>query len=227
MSKIIPKIGVLVLALGLLAAAYLNGLHELLNLEKLQSISASLKTYVNTNPVNSFFIAFAVMVFVYSLPLPAAALMSLTAGYLFNFGIGLLLVLITSLIGATITFLLARYIARDWIAKHFARYMQKINNEIANNGFFYALSLRMIPGIPFIALNSSLGLTGLHLKSFVLSTVLGVIPISAILVNAGSQFSQIERIADVLTPQILISLLLLACFPLIVKLLINRTLKNN
>ena len=128
----------------------------------------------------------------------------------------------TSLIAATITFLIARYIARDWIAKKFSKYMQKIDQEMGDNGFFYALSLRMVPGIPFIALNGSLGVTSLTLRTFVVSSLLGMIPISSILVNAGSQLNQIQSMGDVLTPQILISLLLLASFPLIVRLLSNK-----
>ncbi len=226
MSKIAPKIGLIILAIGVVVAAYLNGLHEMLSLAHLQSISATLKDYVDNNPLGSFFIAFGVMVFVYSLPLPAAALMSLTAGFVFNFGIGLILVLSTSLIAATITFLIARYIARDWIAEKFAQYMQKFDKEMDSNGFFYALSLRMIPGIPFIALNASFGITALSLKAFVLSTIIGMAPISAILVNAGSQFNQIEKVGDVLTPQIFISLLLLASFPLIVRFLSKKLMKK-
>ena len=217
MSKLAPKLGLLFIACSLAVFAYINGLHEMLTLSNLQSISTSLKDYVNTNPLSSFFIAFGIMVFVYSLPLPAAALMSLTAGYVFNFSTGLVLVLSSSLIAATITFLIARYIARDWIAKKFDRYMTKIDQEMDENGFFYALSIRMIPGIPFIALNSSLGITKLHLKAFVLSTIIGMAPISAVLVNAGSQFNELDSIRDVLTPNIIISLLLLASFPLIVR----------
>ncbi len=226
MSKIAPKIGLIILAIGVIVIAYINGLHEMLSLDHLQSISASLKDYVDNNPLSSFFIAFGVMVFVYSLPLPAAALMSLTAGFVFNFEIGLLLVLSTSLIAATLTFLIARYIARDWIAEKFAQYMQKFDQEMDSNGFFYALSLRMVPGIPFIALNASFGITALSLKAFVLSTIFGMAPISAILVNAGSQFNQIKSVSDVLTPQIFMSLLLLASFPLIVRFLSNKLLNK-
>ncbi len=226
MPKIAPKIVLLLFACGLMVLAYINGLHEILTLTNLQSISTSLKDYVNTNPLSSFFIAFAVMFFVYSLPLPAAALMSLTAGYVFNFGTGLVLVLSSSLIAATMTFLIARYIARDWIAKKFTRYMTKIDQEMDDSGFFYALSLRMIPGIPFIALNGSFGITKLHLKAFVLSTIIGMAPISAVLVNAGSQFNELETMKDVLTPNIIISLLLLASFPLIIRLISVKMLNR-
>jgi len=80
--------------------------------------------------------------------------MSIAAGFMFNFTTGLLLVLISSLIAASITFLVARYIARDWIKEKFAKYMTAVDGEVEAHGFSNALGIRMIPGIPFIALNS-------------------------------------------------------------------------
>ena len=226
MNSTLLKLGVIALAIIMLVLAFIFDLHTLLTLSNLQSTSASLKNFVDANPIRSFFIAFGIMVFIYSLPLPAAALMSLTAGYVFNFSIGLLLVLSSSLLAAAMTFLVSRYIARDWLAEKFARYMDVIDREIEAHGFLYALGIRMVPGIPFIALNSTLGITKLRLSAFCLSTFLGTVPISAILVNAGGQFNNIQSMSDILTPKLILSLLLLASFPIIVRIIKSFVVKK-
>ena len=211
------KICILLLAIIFVIALYFNGIHKKLSLSELQAISSVLQTYVHENPFYSILLAFISMTVIYMIPLPAAALLSLVAGYLFEFKVGLILVSISSLISATLIFLIARYIAREWIAKKFTTYISKMDREMYNNGFIYALSIRMVPGIPFVALNSTLGITTLKLKDFILSTFLGMIPISAVLVNAGNQFNDIKTIEDVLTPDILISLLLIAAMPMIIR----------
>lgn len=226
MNSTLLKLGVIALAIIMLVLAFIFDLHTLLTLSNLQSTSASLKNFVDANPIKSFFIAFGIMVFIYSLPLPAAALMSLTAGYVFNFSIGLLLVLSSSLLAAAMTFLVSRYIARDWLAEKFARYMDIIDREIEAHGFLYALGIRMVPGIPFIALNSTLGITKLRLSAFCLSTFLGTVPISAILVNAGGQLNSIQSMSDILTPKLVLSLLLLASFPIIVRIIKSFVVKK-
>ena len=165
------------------------------------------------------------MFVVYSLPLPAAALMSLTAGFVFNFSTGLMLVLTSSILAATVTFVIARYIARDWLFQRFSKQMELIEQEISTHGFLYALSIRMVPGIPFILLNAGLGLTGLNLKQFITSTIIGMLPISAVLVNAGRQFKEIHSVSDILTSNILIALLLLAIVPIIIRFIIGKALK--
>lgn len=220
------KLLLLCLAVLVMAGIFLSGLHKTLTLSGLQSISGSLHAYVSVNPLQSIAVAFVAMAFIYMLPLPTAALVSMTAGFVFNFKTGLLLVLFSSLLAACITFIIARYIARDWIQEKFARYMSMIDSEIEAHGFLYALGIRMVPGIPFIALNSSLGITPLSLKAFSLSTILGMIPISAVLVNAGSQLNTIQSVADIMTPKLLISLLLLASFPFIVRLLKSLIIKK-
>ncbi len=226
MNSSFIKISIVVFGAIFLALAIVYDVHKLINLEKIQSISESLSVMIDANPIKSFFIAFVMMTLIYCLPLPIAALLSLTAGFLFNFSVGLLLVLSSALVAASITFLVSRFLARDWIAEKFATYMQIVDQEIATHGFLYALGIRLVPGIPFIALNATLGITKLPLPAFYISTILGMIPISAILVNAGKQLNSISSINDVLTPNILLSLLLLACFPFVIRLGKSLLMKN-
>lgn len=215
------KITITLTAITVLVVVYLSGLHKLLTLSELQSASSTLQTYVLENSSLNIMLPFFIIIIIYMLPLPTAALMSLFAGYLFEFKIGLLLVSLSSIIAATLTFLIARYIARNWVATKFSSYMNIMDKEMYDDGFIYSLSIRMVPGIPFIALNSILGITTLKLKDFVISTLIGMLPISAILVNAGSQFNNIQSVKEILTPNIIISLLLLAAIPMVVRLIIR------
>ncbi|MGB2401646.1 MAG: TVP38/TMEM64 family protein, partial [Porticoccaceae bacterium] len=92
---------------------------------------------------------FVLYILVAGLSLPGAALLTVIGGIILDFWIALLLVSFASAIGATIAFLLSRYLFRDWVQTKFSRYLKTINQGVAEDGSFYLFSLRLIPLFPF------------------------------------------------------------------------------
>ncbi len=115
-----------------------------------------------------------------------ASLLTLGAGALFGLVKGTIFVLIGATLGATAAFLIARYVARDWIAARVqkdARFAA-IDRAIAEQGRKVVFLLRLSPVIPFNVLNYALGLTQVRVLDFVIASV-GMIPGTLLYVYAG------------------------------------------
>ena len=156
-------------------------------------------------------------IFYTTFSLPGAALLSLTAGFVFHFVIGSLVVVLGSVTGASFSFLISRYLFRDYVQKKFHSRLSSINEGLKKNGFFYLLSLRLIPAFPFFIINTVMGVTSISLKHYVLGSFLGMLPGIFVYVNAGQQLASLESASDVLSFRILISFLLLAFLPWLIK----------
>ena len=84
-------------------------------------------------------------------------------------------------------------------------------------GAFYLFTLRLLPAVPFFVINFVMGLTSLRTVTFFWVSQLGMLPATLVYVNAGSELGKIQSIDDILSPQLIISFVLLGIFPLLVK----------
>ncbi|HIF9268310.1 TPA: dihydrolipoyl dehydrogenase, partial [Photobacterium damselae] len=141
---------------------------------------------------------------------------------LFGFWWSLVLVSFASTIGATLAFLFSRFILRDWVQTKFGSRLSAINEGIKKQGNFYLLSLRLIPVFPFFLINLLMGLTPIRAKQFFFVSQLGMLPGTAVYVNAGTQLGEINTLSGIISLPVLISLALLGLFPLIAKAVMNQ-----
>ena len=169
--------------------------------------------------VLAFFIFY---VFCVALSIPGAALLTLVSGFLFNFFIGSLVVSLGSTTGATISFLISRFLLKDFIQKKFHSRLKTINKGFEKNGALYLFSLRLIPIFPFFAVNLLMGITSISVRKFAIASLLGMLPGTFVYVNAGGQLSNIKSIAEVFSPVIILSFLFLAFLPWIMKFLLKK-----
>ena len=165
------------------------------------------------------FFAFYVLCATFSVP--GAALLTLVAGFLFDFILGSILVSLGSSVGATFAFLISRFLLKDFIQKRFHSRLQTINKGIKKDGAFYLFSLRLIPIFPFFAVNLLMGLTPISISKFFFVSFLGMLPGTFIYVNAGSQLSSAKSLTEIFSPVIILSFLLLACLPWVMKFLLK------
>jgi uncharacterized membrane protein YdjX (TVP38/TMEM64 family) len=115
--------------------------------------------------------------------------LTLGAGFLYGTVVGSAVVSAASTVAATAGFLLARYIARDWLTRHAERYTSVLafDRAIAEQGFKVVLLMRLQPVfIPFAYLNMGLGLSHVSLRDYVLGSWLGMLPGAILYVYAGS-----------------------------------------
>lgn len=168
-------------------------------------------------PVTVAAIFFAAYVAVTALSLPLAVWMTLAAGALFGFWGGLLLVSFASAVGATLAFLAARHFLRDWVQARLGQRLKAVNEGFARDGSFYLFTLRLIPAIPFFAINLLMGLTAIRPLTFYWVSQVGMLAGTAVYVNAGTRLAAIESLSGILSPALILSFVLLGLFPWIAR----------
>ena len=150
-----------------------------------------------------------------ALSLPGAAVLSLAAGALFGTLRGTLYANIAATIGATLAFLVSRYLLREAVLRRFGSRLEPINRELEQRGFNYLLFLRLVPVFPFFLINLAAGLTRLPTRTFVLATMLGIVPGGVVYVHAGASLATVQTLADVASPRVLGAFALLGLFALV------------
>ena len=196
-----------------LVAWFLSGAHDALTLQNLQAEQARFRAWLAAEPLmvaGGFFVIYLVMA---GVSLPGATLMTVLAGALFGLGWGLLLVSFASTLGATLAALIARTLAREPLERRFATQLARINAGIAREGAFYLFTLRLIPLFPFFVINLVMGLTRMRLRTFYWVSQLGMLPGTAVFVNAGRELGSLESLSGILSPGLIASFVLIGVFP--------------
>ncbi|TKB04316.1 pyridine nucleotide-disulfide oxidoreductase [Alteromonas portus] len=207
--------------LGVIAAAIFSFFYfDLNSYLTLQGMKDSLDTFqaqIEQNPVLSIGVFFAIYVAVTALSLPGAAILTLAAGALFGLAQGLIIVSFASSVGATLAFLVARFILRDTVRNKFKEKLKKIDEGVEKQGAFYLFTLRLVPVFPFFLINLLMGLTSLKTWTFYWVSQIGMLAGTAVYVNAGTQLAQIDSLSGIVSPGLIFSFVLLGIFPWIAK----------
>ena len=211
------KILLLLLIVGLVAAFFLLGFDDYLNLAFLKEKQAEFNAYNQANQVQTALIFFCTYVLFTALSLPAAGILTLASGAIFGFVIGSVLASAASTVGATLAFLAARYLFRDTIQQRFSEKLKIINEGIEKDGAFYLFTLRLVVIFPFFMINLVMALTPIRTLTFAAVSWAGMLAATMVFVNAGTQLAKIEDVGDILSFPLLASFALLGLFPLITK----------
>lgn len=204
------------------AAAWHWDLAHWLSLAQLTTHLEALRAWQGQHP-GLFAAGFcALYVLVTALSLPGAAVMTLAAGALFGLLVGGLLVSFASSLGASLAFLSARYLFVAQVQQRLGRHLEAIHHGVAKDGAFYLFSLRLIPLVPFFAINLLLGLTRMPLWQFYLVSQLGMLAGTLVYVNAGTALGQLTSLQEVFSVQLLGAFALLALFPWLARFLLGR-----
>ena len=204
-------------------------LQEIFNLDKLKENINFLKIWVDKEfylTRISFFILY-ILFSGLSFPL-VPTILTIAAGAMFGVIEGVIIVSFASTIGACICFLLSRYLLKEFINDKFQKTKIIIDNKFSVNGNYYLLSLRLIPTISFVLINLIMGVLPISLFRFYYISQLGMLPATVIYVNAGSEISKVNNINDVMSFTLMVSFILVATLPLLIKFAINyfAKLKN-
>ncbi len=205
------------LLIGAIAAYFIFDLGQILSLENFKASQAEIVAAKDANPALYIAGFFALYVAVTGLSIPGAAIMSLVAGALFGVVIGTVIVSFASTMGATLAFLSARYLLRDWVQARFGERLRAIDDGLEKDGAFYLFTLRLIPIFPFFVINLLMGLTRIKTPTFFWVSQIGMLPATIVFVNAGTQISRIESTAGLLSPTLIASFVALAFFPWVAK----------
>ena len=211
---------------ALFGAFFYFDLQQYISLQSLKEQKDALQQLYLTSPVTISAAYFVVYVMVAALALPAAAIITLAGGAIFGFWHGLILVSFASSIGATIAFVLTRFLFHDTVQNKFGNQLEAVNKGIENEGAFYVFGMRLVPLFPFVVVNSLLALTKLKATTFYWASQLGMLVGTAVFVNAGTQLAEIESLGDILSLNLILSFILLGVFPIIAKHALSWLKKN-
>lgn len=211
------KIALLAIIFALPACFFLFDLHQYLSLDYLKARQHDINACYQEHPVRTALIFFSVYVLVTSASLPGGGIMTIAGGAIFGLVSGSLLVSFASTIGATIAFLIARYLFRDAVQLKFHKQLQLINRGMEKEGGLYLFSVRLVPAFPSFIINIVMALTPIKTITFAWVSQLGMLIPTIIFVNAGIQLGQIESAGDILSPRLIFSFVLLGLFPLLAK----------
>jgi pyruvate/2-oxoglutarate dehydrogenase complex dihydrolipoamide dehydrogenase (E3) component/uncharacterized membrane protein YdjX (TVP38/TMEM64 family) len=222
----LKKLSLLLLAAIGVGLFFFYDLNQLLTLDGLKGSMAQFDQYKTQSPflvIGGFFLLY---ILVTALSLPGAAILTLAAGALFGLAQGLLVASFASSIGATLAFLVSRYLLRDTIKKRFPERLAAIDTGVEKEGAFYLFTLRLVPVFPFFLINLLMGLTAIKSWTFYWVSQVGMLAGTFVFVNAGTQLAQIESLSGILSLDLILSFALLGVFPLIAKSLINAIKKR-
>lgn len=202
-------------------AFWSSGAQDYLTLEALKTHQQGLNAWIMDNVWLAVSGYMLIYIAVTALSLPGAAIMTLAGGAFFGNVYGLAAVSIASTIGASIAFLVARFLARDTLQKKYASTVARMDRGIEKDGAFYLATLRLVPVFPFFLINIAMGLTGMKLRTYALVSWAAMLPGTFVYVNAGTQLAQIQSTGDIVSADLLLSFALLGLFPLIAKFVVG------
>jgi uncharacterized membrane protein YdjX (TVP38/TMEM64 family) len=182
-----------------------------LTLSRIRKGAAALDEYTEDHyalAVSIFIVTYVAV----NLWFPAAAALTLLAGFLFGTIPGTIYVDTAATIGAVLALALSRNIAGRWIQHRYARQLESFSQAMSRYGSEYLIGIRIVPVMPYFLVNALAGLTQVRLLTFAWTTALGSIPSILIFCYAGRRLLSINSVNQVLTTKVIIALVLLAGF---------------
>jgi uncharacterized membrane protein YdjX (TVP38/TMEM64 family) len=212
MKKKIAIVVIIVIAIG---SFYFFDLGRFLTLESLKANRDNLLAYYGGHKF--MFVSVYILIYIAqtAFSLPGAAILTLAGGAIFGAIMGTIYVNIGATTGAFLAFLIARTLLRDWVVKKFGKRMEAIDKGLRESGLSYLLFLRLVPLFPFFLINLACGITGMSMRTYILGTMVGILPGSFVYANAGSSLASIDNLGDIASPAVLGSFALLGAFALI------------
>ena len=201
----------------LLVVLWSSGAADALTLERLKAQQASLQAWTEARPLAASLGFGLLYIAVVALSIPGAAVMTLAGGAVFGFLHGLVLVSFASTLGATLAFLVARFLLRAPLRRRYGKRLEAIDAGIHRDGAFYLFTLRLVPLFPFFMINLLAGLTGLRTWTYFWVSQVGMLPGTAVYVYAGTQLARIESPGDVFSPGLIAAFALVGVMPLLTR----------
>ena len=217
MKKTHTKILLLAVIALVVALFFIFDLQRFLTLESIKARQHDFEAFYGKHKSATIAAYMAAYILVTAMSLPGAAVMTLAGGALFGLWVGTVMVSFASTIGATLAFLLSRFLFRDAIQQKFGDKLAAINRGIERDGNFYLFTLRLVPAFPFFMINVVMGLTPIKTAAFFFVSQIGMLPGTIVYLNAGTQLGKLESAAGILSPAIILSFALLGIFPLIAR----------
>lgn len=215
-ARMVKKIAIAVCLVVLIGVGYWYS-KDYLTFAAIKEGQADFVAYYEDNRALVLALYFLGYVAVTALSLPGALIMTLAAGAMFGAVVGTVMVSFASSIGATLAFLVARYLVGESLQKKYAKELTKFNAQIDREGAFYLFALRLVPAVPFFLINILMALTKIGTWTFYWVSQAGMFAGTVVYVYAGSEIADLESPGDIASPELIGAFVLIAVLPLAAK----------
>lgn len=181
---------------------------------------AAMQLWINGMGWSGIVIFIAIYALAAVLFLPGTVL-SLAGGALFGPVLGTAINLTGATLGATLSFLISRHLASQWIQNKAGNTVNKLIRGVDNEGWRFVAFVRLVPLFPFNVLNYALGLTRIKIKHYILATASCMLPGATAITYLGYAGRETLSGGDSWIKNALIALALLA-FAAYLPRIINR-----
>lgn len=131
---------------------------------------------------SAFIVAYAALTLA---PVPKNVL-SVAAGLVFGLGGGIAVVYVGAMLGSVAAFWLGRWLGREAVEKFTGTRVEKVDQLLRRRGMAAMIGVRLVPVLPFTAINYAAGLTSLSWWHYVLGTAIGILPGTVSFVALGA-----------------------------------------
>ena len=211
----------LLLIILLVALFFLFGLQRYATLASLRAHHEWLAQEVAAHLPLALLAFVLVYVAVVALSLPGATVLTLAGGWMFGQWLGTAATVVAATAGATLLFLAARTAFGDSLRRRAGPWLRRLQEGFQADAFNYLLFLRLVPLFPFFVVNLVPAVIGVPLRTFMLATVIGIIPATFVFSTFGAGLGDLLAgdgeitLAHVLSPLILTALAGLALLALL------------
>jgi uncharacterized membrane protein YdjX (TVP38/TMEM64 family) len=216
-----PRLLLAILLISVVAGFYLFSLDRYISLDYLRDNRDHFLKEADDHLLLALLLFFVVYTALTALSVPAAWVLTLIGGALFDRWLGTAVVSAASTCGATLAFLTSRYLLQDFVQRRFGARLRRLNEGIEKDGAYYLLTLRLVVIFPFYLVNLGMGLTTIRLRTYVWVSWLGMLPATFLYCNVGAELRRVDSVRAVVSPSLLISLALLGVAPVLIRKLLQ------
>ncbi len=201
-----------ILVLGFFLFFYFH-LYRYITLENIKNNRHLLVRWTHENYTLAAISYFIIYTLIIAISIPGALVFTIAAGFLFGTLWGTIFVLLSETVGSALLFFAIQISLSSWFEKKAGKWIKKMEINFQKNAFNYIITLRLIPIIPFWAVNIAAALVGVELTTFMIATFIGIIPLTIIYVSLGQSLGlmfdtqQTPDLTIVFQPHILLPLL--------------------
>jgi uncharacterized membrane protein YdjX (TVP38/TMEM64 family) len=204
-----------------------SGLSRYITLEHLKQHIDQISIIVSKHyflSVLIFILGYAITIMI---AIPGFAPLTMVGGYVFGVGYGALYALIGSFSGSLISYVAVKLYLQGYILEHYRNTINRFTSYVSLYGISNTLLLlHFLTVIPFFLINAFAAVTGIPLKTFIWTTLLGSVPLVILYAFAGMKLQEIDNIKDIFSLPIIlvfIILILIAIIPMIIRRLLIRS----
>jgi len=174
------------IAAALTLAALGLGWHEHVTLGNVVTFRDRFHSILDQHRVSTLIAYVLAYVGMTALSLPGGLVLTVAGGLMFGWLVGSIASILAATVGATLVFLIARSALGEGLNARITPWLAKLKSGFNADAFNYLLFLRLVPAFPFWFVNIAPAILGVPLRTYIVTTFLGIIPGSLALAAAGA-----------------------------------------